>query len=106
MFYNNNSEYDLSLDAQIQTLIKRANRRSKITLSAIIILSIATLSHIVYTQISQTNKYISPSRIEAKAIELDSKNEGLEQILTIDGKQYTLQEVDGKPTLVKYEKKE
>lgn len=38
------------------------------------------------------SKCISPSRIEAKAMDLDSTNEGLEQLLTIDGKPYTLQE--------------
>ena len=51
---------------------------------------------------SPQSKCISPSRIEAKATEIDSANEGLEQLL----KQYTLQEVDGKPTVVLYEKKD
>ena len=53
---------------------------------------------------SPQSKCISPSRIES--IDIDPANEGLEQLLTIDGKQYTLQEVDGKPTVVLYEKKD
>ena len=86
---------------------QKCNRRDKIIKGLFITaISLFVAAGIYGTILRMTSpkKYITPSRIEA--IDIDPANEGLEQLLTIDGKQYTLQEKNGEPTLVKYEKKD
>jgi len=88
-------------------IYNRANRRGKIiigSLLAVIGLNIGLLAYKIIDLLITPPLYLTASKIEEK--DIDPTHEGLEQLLTIDGKQYTMQEKDGKPTLVKYEKKD
>ncbi len=48
-------------------------------------------------------KFITANRISFSVEEIDPNNEGIEQILTIDGKKYVIGESDNKPTIIPYE---